>query len=147
MNISGVNLEPIMISKIPAPIEVESGAMSMLNKIIHDPANETCLETFDAAAEVFESRSPNFEKVPTKPSAISHDKKLPEKHTVLFHSKPRNDYNANPELLSKSFPTLFPLGVTEKDLGSSGPLSAVQRKTLLLFYDRRFATNLNFTQL
>ena len=55
-----------------------------------------------------------------------------------------NEYRENHVLLSKSFPTLFPLGITEKDLRGCGPMSTIQRKTLLLFYDRRFATNQNF---
>ena len=63
---------------------------------------------------------------------------------IQLHSTLLNEYSENPEILSKSFLILFPLGLTPQDLGGSGPLSTIQRRTLLLFYDRRFAENHNF---
>ena len=63
---------------------------------------------------------------------------------IQIHSKPLNEYTENHALLSKCFPTLFPLGLSADDLGGRGPMSPIQRKTLMLFYDRRFATNQNF---
>ena len=71
-------------------------------------------------------------------------KSVQEKLKIQLHSRLLNEYSENPEMLSKSFPTLFPLGLTAEDLGGSGPLSTIQRRTLLLFYDRRFAENHNF---
>ena len=58
--------------------------------------------------------------------------------------KPINDYRENPELLSKCFPRFFTFGLPEKGIGGTGPLSRIVRKTLLLFYDHRFATNSRF---
>ena len=63
---------------------------------------------------------------------------------IHLHNELLNEYQENQLLLSKCFPTLFPLGISVDDLGGSGPMSAILRRTLLLFYDRRFATNQHF---
>ena len=67
-----------------------------------------------------------------------------EKYKIHIHNKPINDYTENPELLSKCFPRLFTFGLLETGIGGTGPLSRIVRKTLLLFYDHRFATNSSF---
>ena len=55
-----------------------------------------------------------------------------------------SDYGHNPELISGAFPCLFPLGVTAKDVGTSGPLGKIQTRILFLHKDRRFANSRTF---
>ena len=66
------------------------------------------------------------------------------KHYIRVHNELVNDYSHNPELISGAFPCLFPLGVTAEDVGTTGPLSRIQTRTLFLSKDRRFANNTQF---
>ena len=67
-----------------------------------------------------------------------------KKHYIKVRPELVSDYGQNPELISGAFPCLFPLGVTAKDVGTSGPLSQVQARTLFLHKDRRFANSRTF---
>ena len=67
-----------------------------------------------------------------------------QKHYIKVRPELVSDYGQNPELISGAFPCLFPLGVTAKDVGTSGPLSQIQIRTLLLHKDRRFANSRTF---
>ena len=66
------------------------------------------------------------------------------KHYIKVHNKLVSDYSHNPELMSGAFPCLFPLGITAKDVGTTGPLTNIQTSTLFLNKDRRFANNRQF---
>ena len=68
----------------------------------------------------------------------------PAKHFIKVHSELLSDYGKNPELISGAFPCLFPLGLTAKEAGTTGPLNKVQMRTLLLSNERRFAENNSF---
>ena len=67
-----------------------------------------------------------------------------KKHYIKVRPELVSDYGHNPELISGAFPCLFPLGVTAKDVGTSGPLSQIQTRTLFLNKDRRFANSRTF---
>ena len=67
-----------------------------------------------------------------------------KKHYIKIRTELVSDYGHNPELISGAFPCLFPLGVTSKDVGTSGPLTKIQLRTLLLHKDRRFAKSRTF---
>ena len=67
-----------------------------------------------------------------------------KKHYIRVHHELFSDYGNNPELISGAFPCLFPLGVTAKDVGTSGPLTKIQTRTLFLHKDRRFANDRTF---
>ena len=67
-----------------------------------------------------------------------------QKHYIKVRPELVSDYGQNPELISGAFPCLFPLGVTAKDVGTSGPLSQIQTRTLFLNKDRRFANSRTF---
>ena len=67
-----------------------------------------------------------------------------KKHYIRVRPELVSDYGQNPELISGAFPCLFPLGITAKDVGTSGPLSHIQTRTLFLHKDRRFANSRTF---
>ena len=67
-----------------------------------------------------------------------------KKHYIRVHPELVSDYGHNPELISGAFPCLFPLGVTAKDVGTTGPLSKIQSRILFLHKDRRFANSRTF---
>ena len=67
-----------------------------------------------------------------------------KKHYIKLHHKLVSDYDNNPALMSGAFPCLFPLGVTAKDVRTTGPLNSIQIRTLFLSKERRFANNRQF---
>ena len=67
-----------------------------------------------------------------------------KKHYIKVHNELVSDYGNNPALMSGAFPCLFPLGVTAKDVGTTGPLTSIQIRTLFLSKERRFANNRQF---
>lgn len=61
--------------------------------------------------------------------------------TIKIHNDPVNEFNGFAELLSLAFPLCFPLGLTDLDFCSSGPMKKLQLERLLKFYDGRASKN------
>ena len=152
-----VALESIMVTKVPIAFDVETQAVTVLNSAINAPemdVGDTSEESHltDDDSNLTGSVSEGEDKDQQDGGSIENkddesnpiSKSASNKWKIHVHNELLNEYLDNHELLSKCFPTLYPLGLSVQDLGGSGPLSAVQRKTQLLFYDRRFATNRNF---
>ena len=59
-------------------------------------------------------------------------------------NKPINEYNNNPALIHLAFPTLFPLGVTSRQIRTEGTLKQSTIRRLLCSADGRFARNKTF---
>ena len=55
-----------------------------------------------------------------------------------------NEFADNPRILSCAFPWLFPLGVTEEELGEPGTVSEGVVRRLFCSYDNRFAISTQF---
>ena len=156
-NAEGLALESIMVTKVPVTADVETEAITALNDAINAPSsdaekddddeenqtnNEGTLSqhqnnTNDSKPNAGEQKDENKELYAKKKNQL-------DKWKIHVHNELLNEYQENQFLLSKCFPTLFPLGLSTRDLGGSGPMSTIQRRTLLLFYDRRFAKNINF---
>ena len=61
--------------------------------------------------------------------------------TIELDDKPLNEFSEFSRILSGAFPAEFPLGVTDEQLGGSGPMKKSTMKRLLKFYDGRIAKN------
>ena len=161
--IEGVSLESIMVTNVPAAEDVETAVITKLNDALNhseseeelgseypdqdrvvEPLAEINLESDYEIDEKQNSIPPTEEKKETTNEMDGKKGKTDNTIKIQLHNQLLNEYQENHELLSKCFPTLFPLGVSENDLGGGAPMSSIQRKTLLLFYDRRFAKNHNF---
>ena len=59
--------------------------------------------------------------------------------TVHIKDKPLNEYTNNPELLHLAFPLLFPLGITTRNVRSTGLMKKSTIRRLLCSADGRFA--------
>ena len=67
-----------------------------------------------------------------------------KKHYIKVHNELVSDHGNNPALMSVAFPCLFPLGVTAKDVGTTGSPNSLQIRTLFLSKERGFANNRQF---
>ena len=63
---------------------------------------------------------------------------VPTKREVKVYGSPIKDFYNLPDVLSKAFPYLFPLGVTERHLGSMSKLTNRVKRRWFKFYDPRF---------
>jgi len=61
--------------------------------------------------------------------------------TIELGDKPLNEFSEFSKILSGAFPAEFPLGVTDEQLGGSGPMKKSTLTRLLKFYDGRIAKN------
>ena len=61
--------------------------------------------------------------------------------TIELDDKPLNEFSEFSRILSGAFPAEFPLGVTDEQLGGSGPMKKSTLIRLLKFYDGRIAKN------
>jgi len=62
-----------------------------------------------------------------------------EQLQIRIKDKPLNEYSNNPEILHLAFPLLFPLGITARQIGSSGLLRQRTVRRLLCSANGRFA--------
>ena len=69
---------------------------------------------------------------------------IDEAMTINILNKPINEYDNNPELIHLAFPTLFPLGVTSRQIRTQGTLKQSTIRRLLCSADGRFARNKTF---
>jgi hypothetical protein len=67
-----------------------------------------------------------------------------EAMNINILNKPINEYDNNPELIHLAFPTLFPLGVTARQIRTRGTLKQSTIRRLLCSADGRFARNKTF---
>ena len=63
---------------------------------------------------------------------------------MKIHDKPINEYSSNPELLHLAFPMLFPLGIKQRHIRTSGTLRTSTARRLLCSADGRFARSKSF---
>ena len=63
---------------------------------------------------------------------------------IKIHDKPINEYSSNPELLQLAFPMLFPLGIEQRHIRTSGTLRTSTVRRLLCSADGRFARSKSF---
>ena len=61
-----------------------------------------------------------------------------------IHDKPINEYSCNPELLHLAFPMLFPLGIEQRHIRTTGTLRTNTVRRLLCSADGRFARSKSF---
>ena len=61
--------------------------------------------------------------------------------TIEIDDKPLNEFSEFSKMLSGAFPAEFPLGVTDEQLGGSGPMKKSTLTRLLKFYDGHIAKN------
>ena len=141
----GVITESIMLTNVSVPESVEQDAIEALAEAVIGPniIEQDNSEGTVQESDINEELQQNSDKE-ANDKIVDDTKSVNEKLNIQIHRTLLNEYTENPEILSKSFPTLFPHGLTAEQLGGTGPMSEIQRKTLLLFYDRRFATNHNF---
>ena len=130
---TGITLEPIMLSRLHVAEEVESKAINAIKEQIEgngvninkcsenenssrDESDDEKKFIADDLNSIDENENKKeLEKESDKSSKLKLDSKPNGgnvKHKIHIHNKPINDYTENPELLSKCFPTLFPLGLT-----------------------------------
>ena len=157
---SGVFVEPIMVADVPTIENIQNEAIKALDQTLLQPQADdrkqylncqTLSENNTAPAAPNQDKNEIKKQVRDQEDNSENDvginKYYSEENPKLkihLHNQLMNEYTENPALISKCFPTLFPLGITRKDVRGSGPLSPIQRRTLLLFYDRRFSQNQNF---
>ena len=111
-----------------------------LNTVLLSQAH-TVKDPIELALKSLQDKLTVIEDLQTGEDVGSSEKK---KHYIKVRPELVSDYGQNPELISGAFPCLFPLGVTAKDVGTSGPLSKIQTRVLFLHKDRRFANSRTF---
>ena len=154
---SGVFVEPIMVADVPTIENIQNEAIKALDRTLLQPQaddRKQYLNCQTLSENNTAPTAPNQDKNEIKKQVQDHEHNSENnmginseenpKLKIHLHNQLMNEYTENPALISKCFPTLFPLGITRKDIRGSGPLSPIQRRTLLLFYDRRFSQNQNF---
>ena len=55
-----------------------------------------------------------------------------------------DEFHDNPETISRTFPHMFPFGVTKTNIGGTAAIKGRVMEQLLKFYDNRFSTNPEF---